>query len=219
MKRIVLAALAAGFLAGDAAAQDAADDRDAIVRDLMSGDRDRVAASLGRLPMFAYDTPLPDGYVTVELAGALVAALEAERRIFNEGREPEKYLELELGLLEAVAATRHPLTIDVLTRLAWIGSGAKNALLRFGPGVLPGAAALAVSPEATPQEANGALWVLLARHQAVGAGAAGFGYPRGHQGRCDPAPRGAAGPLRQYGSTAPPRFSVRQSRRNRQAAG
>ena len=42
-----------------------------------------------------------------------------------------------------------------------IGSGATNALLRFGPGVLPGAAALAVSPEATPQEAHGALWVLL----------------------------------------------------------
>lgn len=48
----------------------------------------------------------------------------------------------------------------VLAALAagWL---ATDALLDFGPGVLPGAAALAVSLEATPQEANGALWVLL----------------------------------------------------------
>ena len=161
MKRIALAALAAGCIAGDAAAQDAADNRDAIVRELLSGDRGRVGDALGLLPGHTYGIPFPDGYVTVELAEALVAALEAEQRLHDEGREPEKYLELNLDLLRAVAATRHPLTIDILTRLAWIGSGATNALLRFGPGVLPGAAALAVSPEATPQEAHGALWVLL----------------------------------------------------------
>ena len=155
MKRIVLAALAAGFLAAPgAAAQDVASERDAIVRDLMSGDRSRMAASLGRLP-----TPFfPDGYVTVELVEALIAALEAEQRLHDEGREPEKYLEFNLELLRAVAATRHPLTIEILTRMAWVGR--TDALLHFGPGVLPGAAALAVSPEATPYEANGALMVL-----------------------------------------------------------
>ncbi|MDE2761171.1 MAG: hypothetical protein OXQ94_13245 [Gemmatimonadota bacterium] len=158
MKRIALAALAAGCLATDAAAQDAvAEARDSIVSDLLSGDRGRVNASLGHLPMFAYDTPFPDGYVTVELVEALVAALEHELWLHKESTL-DPYLELILGLLEAVAATRHPLTIDVLTRMAWVGR--TDALLHFGPGVLPGAAALAVSPEATPDEAEGAMRVL-----------------------------------------------------------
>ncbi len=202
MKRIVLAALAAGWLATDAAAQDAvAEARDSIVSDLLSGDRGRVNASLGRLPMFAYDTPFPEGYVTVELVEALVAALEAEYRLEAEGRR-ETYLELGLGLLEAVAATRHPLTIDVLTRLAFIGSGATDALLDFGPGVLPGAAALAVSLEATPQEANGALWVLLDGLKRWGAGTLGA--------EAREAIKGAAilyleGPPDHFASTAEPR--------------
>ena len=202
MKRIVLAALAAGWLATDAAAQDAvAEARDSIVSDLLSGDRGRVNASLGRLPMFAYDTPFPEGYVTVDLVEALVAALEHELWL---GKESilDPYLELILGLLEAVAATRHPLTIDVLTRSAFIGSGATDALLDFGPGVLPGAAALTVTPEATSDEANGALWVLLDGLKRWGPGQLGA--------EAREAIKGAAilhleGPPGHFASTAEPR--------------
>jgi len=157
----LLAALAAGCLAAPgAAAQDAGNDgRDAIVRDLLSGDRGKVNDALGRLPPFADDTPFPEGYVTVELVEALITALEREKRLHDEGREPERYVELNLSLEEAVVATRHPQTVDILTRTMY-GTGARDAVLHFGPGVLPGVAELATSPEATPEEANGALWVL-----------------------------------------------------------
>jgi len=171
MKRIALAMLAAGCLvAHGAAAQEAAggDGRDAIVRDLLSNDRERVASALGQLPVHGYRTPFPDGYVTAELAGALITALEREKQLFEDGREPERYLELNLDLLRAVAATRHPLTVDVLTRSIW-GNGALDALLHFGPGVLPGVAEQAASPEATPRQAEGALWVLRVALERWGA--------------------------------------------------
>ena len=160
MKGFMFAVLAAGCLAAQgAAAQDAESGRAAIVRDLLSGDRGKVNEALGRLPPFAYDTPYPEGYVTVELVEALITALEVEKRLRDEG-SLDPYLELNLSLVSAIAATRHPLTIDVLLRSAWGDGIATNALLDFGPGGLPRAAALAVSPEATPYEADGALRVL-----------------------------------------------------------
>ena len=202
MKRILLAALAAGCLAsGHAAAQDAADDRDAVVRELTSGDRGRVAASLGLLPPGGYGGPFPEGYVTVELVEALIAALEHELWLHKESTL-DPYLELILGLLRAVAATRHPLTIDVLTRSAFIGSGAQDALLDFGPGVLPGVADLAVSPEATPDEVWGAMRTLLRGVKRWGPGQLGA--------EAREAVKGAAilhleGPPDHFASTAEPR--------------
>ena len=160
MKRFVLAALAAGCLAVQGAAAQDVGGRAVIVRDLLSGDGGKVNDALGRLPPFAYDTPFPEGYVTVELVEALTTALEREWRLHNEGRL-ETYLELGLSLLEAVIATRHPLTADVLMRSAGVSNAATYALLDFGPGVLPRVARLAASPEATPDEANGAMRVLF----------------------------------------------------------
>lgn len=51
------------------------------------------------------------------------------------------------------------MTAGILTRTQW-GSGALEGLLYLGQGVLPGVVELARSPEATPDEAWGALRVL-----------------------------------------------------------
>ena len=100
-----------------------------------------------------------EGYeVTTELVEVLIVALEREMRLQEEGRSPDPYLEMDLGLRHAVSATRHPLTVDILLRALWGGS---DVLLMFGPDmVLPRAVEMARSPEATPYEARQALRVL-----------------------------------------------------------
>ena len=168
MRNIILAMLAAGCLVGhDAVAQEGADQA-ALARDLISGDRDRVASALERLhagPLVPSDKKdygdvmFREGYeVTTELVEALIVALEREMRLQEEGRSPDPYLEMDLGLRHAVSATRHPLTVDILLRAWWGGS---DVLLMFGPDmVLPRAVEMARSPEATPYEARQALRVL-----------------------------------------------------------
>ncbi len=160
-----MAVLAAGCLAVQgAAAQDVESGRAAIIRDLLSGDRSRVNEAAGRLP----PRPFPEGYVTVELVEALVAALEHEWRLHKESTL-DPYLELVLDLVRVVAATEHPLAADVLMRSAFMSNDALAAVIDFGPGVLPRVARLAVSPEATSDEANGAmrvLWYALKRWRA-----------------------------------------------------
>jgi len=161
MRRSALAMLATGccVLAHGAAAQET--DRDAIVRDLLSKDQDRVVDALNRLPrVYIHDGLQPyefrQGYVTAELAEALVAAYEHEVKL------PKRAGELFLGLLTAVIATRHPSTIGTLTRALFTGNSVKDALLDFGPSVLPGVVDQALSPEATPDEAIGAMFALKA---------------------------------------------------------
>lgn len=165
MRTIVLAMLGAGCLiVHDAAAQVRADQA-ALARDLTSGDRNRVAAALERLPLIPSPEPGSDvvfreGYaVTTELVEALIVALDREMRLLGDAStEPDTYLEMNFGLVDAVAATRHPLTVDILLR-AW--GGGVDVLLLFGPDVvLPRAVELAGSPEATAKEAQGALHVL-----------------------------------------------------------
>ena len=92
---------------------------------------------------------------------ALIAALEREERLLRDAStEPDTNLEMNIALMDAMIATRHPLTIDVLMRRAWAGNGPVDAVLHFGPDVLPRVVELAGSPEATAREATGALYTL-----------------------------------------------------------
>ena len=150
-KKATLAALALGWClaAHGAAAQET--DGDAIVRDLISEDPGRVSRALESLMVFIprEGFKFRDVYeITTELVEALVAALEHEHMLGNPNGE------LNLALLDAVVATEHPLTVGILTRAQW-SSDALEVLLSFGPSVLPGVVELAMSPEATPQEAWG----------------------------------------------------------------
>ena len=165
MRNIVLAMLGAGCLIVNDAAAQVRDGQAALARDLTSGDRNRVAAALERLPLIPSPEPEPgsdrvfrEGYaVTTELVEALIVALDREMRLLGDAStEPDTHLEMKFGLVDAVAATRHPLTVDILLR-AW----GVDVLLLFGPDVvLPRAVELAGSPEATAKEARGALHVL-----------------------------------------------------------
>ena len=168
MRNIVLATLAAGCLIVHGAAAQEGADQAALARDLVSGDRNRVANALERLyadPLVPSDKKgdgdvmFREGYeVTTELVKALIVALEREIRLHKEGRSPDPYVEMNLELRDAVSATRHPLTVDILLRAWWGGS---DVLLMFGPDVvLPRAVELAGSPEATAEQAREALRVL-----------------------------------------------------------
>ena len=169
MRKTALVVLATAWclMTRDAVAQ-AEGGQDALVRDLLSEDRGRVGRAVGLLPLVWPDegeevvwtgSPIrfPEGYeVTTELVEALIVALEREKRLAEEG---DPYGELDLGLLTAIAATRHPFTVDILMRTQW-GSESREALLYFGPGVLPGVVELARSPKADPYEVREALRVL-----------------------------------------------------------
>ena len=163
MKKIALAVLALGWClaAYGAAAQET--DQAAIARELLSKDPGRVTDALSHLPLIP--PPLgsregfrfPEGFEPrAELVEALVAAYEHEIMLGSPNGE------LNFGLQKPVVATRHPLTIDVLTQTLYLGNAAKDGLLYFGPSVLPGVVDLAMSPEATPYEAWGAMWALIA---------------------------------------------------------
>ena len=168
MRKIVLAMLAAGFVAQGAEAQ-SGDDQEALVRDLRSDDSERVVRALNLLPIVISDRDegcndgevFREGYeVTTELVEALIIALKREVRIREEGRSPAPYLEMNYRVMRAVAATGHPLTVDILLRAEALWGGI-DLVLCFGPdAVLPRAVELAGSPEATPREAWGALGVL-----------------------------------------------------------
>ncbi|MCE2398388.1 MAG: hypothetical protein J4F34_04990 [Gemmatimonadetes bacterium] len=78
MRRSALAMLAAGccVLAHGAAAQET--DQEAMVRDLLSNDPDRVISALGRMPMAAYYEFQRGFEPTAELVEALVATYDRE---------------------------------------------------------------------------------------------------------------------------------------------
>ena len=167
MRKTAWAMLATACLAAHGAAAQSEDGREDLVRDLVSGDRDRVADVLERLPN--RDT-FPEGYVTTGLVEALIVAHEREERLLRDAStEPGTNLEMHIALVDAMIATRHPLTIDVLMRLAWAGNGPVDAVLHFGPDVLPRVVELAGSPEATAREANGALYTLQRAAERWGA--------------------------------------------------
>ena len=171
MRRTAWTMFAAGCLAAHGAAAQSEGEREDLARDLRSGDRDRVADALGRLPWGRGDgDTFPEGYVTTGLVEALIVAHEREQRLLRDAStEPDRHLEMDISLVNAMIATTHPLTIDPLMRLAWAGNGPVDAVLHFGPEVLTRVIELAGSPEATAREANGALYTLRRAAERWGA--------------------------------------------------
>lgn len=155
MKTIALALAAGWCLAAHGTAAQETENRAALVRDLLSEDPDRVSSALDHLPLAWPPYDFREGFeVTTELVEALVAAYEREYVLGSPNGE------LFFALQKPVIATRHPLTVGILTRTLWGGNAATEGLLYFGPFVLPGVVDLAMSPEATPYEADGAMWAL-----------------------------------------------------------
>jgi hypothetical protein len=140
-----------------------------IARDLLSGNRDRVAAALAEIPVFHDEEDeltwsLAPGYsVTPELAHALVSALEHEARTNLDGGTytgPTTHLELVLGLAHSVIALRDTVAIPALVQVVSIGWGVRRALLSFGPEVIPDVLAWATSPDAADSDVAGSLYTL-----------------------------------------------------------
>ncbi|MCY3944638.1 MAG: hypothetical protein OXG18_12900 [Gemmatimonadetes bacterium] len=121
MGRAASAALATALATGGAAAQ-SADDQQAIVRELLSGDPERVYMAAGRLPMVWGKWAFEEGYeVTRELADALLVALERENAradaLWLEAgghRHPDGPGDALHLLAGVVAATGNPASFDAL---------------------------------------------------------------------------------------------------------
>ena len=163
-----LAAVSAPSLAGQAGP---ARSQAEIARDLRSHDRDTVARALGEVPL-GYDPDdllgwrFPPGYVvTPELSAALIGALDREARLHMDGCtvtgfEGSRNLELSLELEHYVIALRDPATIPALVQMICSGGAVRQALLEFGPAIVPHVVEWARSPEAARADVTGALLAL-----------------------------------------------------------
>ena len=142
-----------------------------IARDLKSGDHDKVSRALAEVPspVWTGGRPrYPQGYVVSrELANALIAALEHERRthVPDGATYTGPYMcdecedELQRSLLDCVIALKDPAAIPALVRNS-IQLIVMDALLDFGPRVVPELVKWARDPEALGFGVAGALDML-----------------------------------------------------------
>ena len=141
-----------------------------IARALRSHDRDTVAHALGAVP-FGFDPEdelgwkfVPGYVVTPELSAALISALDREARVHLDGCTPTgiggRHLELSLELEHAVIALRDPATIPALVQVICSGGGVRQALMRFGPVMIPHVVEWARSPDAAWADVAGSLLAL-----------------------------------------------------------
>ncbi|MYH51371.1 MAG: hypothetical protein F4139_00305 [Gemmatimonadetes bacterium] len=97
-------------------------------------------------------------------AAALPRAADREARLYMDGCTPTgiggKHLELSLELEHFLIALRDPATIPALVQMICSGGGVRQALMRFGPEIIPHVAAWARSPDAAWDDVNGALYAL-----------------------------------------------------------
>ena len=158
---------AAPALAGQAGAGRSQAD---IARALRSHDRDTVAHALGAVP-FGFDPEdelgwkfVPGYVVTPELSAALISALDREARVHLDGCTPTgiggRHLELSLALEHAVIALRDPATIPALVQVICSGGAVRQALMRFGPVMIPHLVEWARSPDAAWADVAGSLVAL-----------------------------------------------------------
>ena len=144
-----------------------------IARDLRSHDRDRVAHALGEVPL-GYDPDdllgwkfPPDYVVTPELSAALISALDREARLHMDGCtgtgfEGSRDLELSLDLMHYVISLRDPASIPALVQLICSGGSVQQALLEFGPAIIPAVVEWAQSPDAAWDDIIASLRALAA---------------------------------------------------------
>ena len=142
-----------------------------IARDLRSHDRDTVAHALAEIPL-GYD---PDdelgwkfrpGYVvTPELSAALISAADREARLHMDGCTPTgiggRHLELSLELEHFLIALRDPTSIPALVQMICSGGGVRQALMRFGPQIIPYVVAWAKSGDAAWDDVVGSYTALI----------------------------------------------------------
>lgn len=141
-----------------------------IARDLRSHDRDTVARALGEVPL-GYDPEdllgwkfPPDYVVAPELSAALISAMDREARLHMDGCTVTgiagRNLELSLDLMHYVIALRDPAGIPALVQMICSGQSVRQALLEFGPVIVPHVAEWARSPDAARADVTGALLAL-----------------------------------------------------------
>ena len=137
---------------------------------LLSTNRDTVAHALAEVPV-GYDPDdllgwrfPPDYVVTPELATALIGALDGEARRHMDGCTVTgiggKYPELSLELLHHVIALRDPASIPALVQMICSGGAVRQALLEFGPVIVPHVVEWAQSPDAAWADISGSLFTL-----------------------------------------------------------
>ena len=165
---VVLAVVAPGTLAGQAGSGRSQAE---IANALRSTDRDTVAQALAEVPL-GYDPEdelgwkFPPNYVvTPELSAALISALDREARMHMDGCtvtgfEGDRHLELSLKLAHYVIALRDPATVPALVQVICTGGGVRQALMRFGPEIIPHLVAWARSPDAVRGDITGSLFAL-----------------------------------------------------------
>ena len=106
----------------------------------------------------------PDYVVTPELSAALASALEREANLHMDGCTVKgigrRHLELSLELAHFVIALRDPATIPALVQVICTGGGVRQALMGFGPEIIPHVAAWARSPDAAWADVSGSLFAL-----------------------------------------------------------
>lgn len=164
----MLATAAASSVFGQA---DPARPQAEIARDLRSHNRGTVARALGEVPL-GYDPEdllgwrfPPDYVVTPELSAALISALDREARLHMDGCtvtgfEGTRNLELSLDLEHYVIALRDPASIPALVQMICSGGAVRQALMEFGPAIVPHVAEWARSPEAAWDDITGSLRAL-----------------------------------------------------------
>ena len=170
---VVVAGIAAALVQATSLAGQvgAARSQDEIARDLRSHDRDVVARALAEVPL-GYDPDdllgwkfPPDYVVTPGLSAALISALDREARMHLDGCtvtgfEGTRNLELAPNLLHYVIALRDPASIPALVQVLCSGGGVRQALMEFGPVIIPHVVAWAGSTEAAWGDVGGSLFAL-----------------------------------------------------------
>ena len=144
-----------------------------IAQALRGRDRSAVARALGD----AVGIPAGDRGVELRdaLRAALVAEMETQRARYHRGRRGGQnrvlvYPEMVFSLVRAVVELGDPESIPALAAALSTGGNAVNALVAFGPAVIPVVVGVVNSPEGTPSEAVGGLIALRKIVEQAGTG-------------------------------------------------
>lgn len=136
----------------------------AMVMDLESNDPHRVSAALERLPDFYDDNSSFALQVSSQISSALMVALDNEIEIYREiirgDRQESRMHELLFNIADVVIALKDPATIPLLMDLAHYGNAPVDALLEFGPQVIPFAMEYAMNSQRLDPEIDGSLRLL-----------------------------------------------------------
>ncbi len=136
----------------------------AIAMDLESNDPYLVYSALGELPDFYNDDLSFRSQVSPQVASALMTALENEidvyHRIFTGNLDGPPIGDLLFYISDAVIALKDPSSIPLLMDIAHFGNAPVDALLEFGPQIIPLAMEYVMDSENLDEEIEGSLYLL-----------------------------------------------------------